>query len=171
MVTPRRMLTRRTALAFGAANLLTAALIFLGVFVALPARWWPVDTGAGVLVALELSSGLGLLRNARWAPRVAKVAGGVALALGLLVVTLLAVTASWLSGVYGPVGRGGAIVLVLVATLALPYVVVLPVVQLVWLRGRRADSTQALSPSESIGRRADSTQALSPSESIGEAKR
>jgi hypothetical protein len=50
-------------------------------------------------------------------------------------VTVLAVTASWLSGVYGPVGAGGAVVLVLVAALALPYLVVLPVVQLVWLRG------------------------------------
>ena len=57
------------------------------------------------------------------------------LALGLALVTVLAVTASWLSGVYGPVGAGGAVVLVLVAALALPYLVVLPVVRLVWLRG------------------------------------
>jgi hypothetical protein len=30
------------------------------------------------------------------------------------------------------VGRGGAIILVLVAALAIPYLVVLPLVQLVW---------------------------------------
>jgi hypothetical protein len=60
-----------------------------------------------------------------------------ALALGLLVVSLLAMTAGWLSGVYGPVGKGGAVVLVLVAALALPYVIVLPSAELVWLRARR----------------------------------
>jgi hypothetical protein len=77
---------------------------------------------------------VGLLTRASWGPLAAQVAGAVALALGLLVVSLLAVTASWLSGVYGPVGRGGAIVLALVAALALPYAVVLPIVELVWLR-------------------------------------
>jgi hypothetical protein len=128
------MLARSTARVFGVANVITAALLLLGVFVALPARWWPVDTGAAVLVALELASGFGLLRGTSWGPLAAKIAAAVALALGLLVVSLLAVTASWLSGVYGPVGRGGAIVLALVAALALPYAVVLPVVELVWLR-------------------------------------
>jgi len=65
---------------------------------------------------------------------VARAASAVALALGLFLVTVLAVTASWLSGVYGPVGAGGAIILTLVAVMALPYLVVLPVVELVWLR-------------------------------------
>jgi hypothetical protein len=128
------MLSRRAALVFGIANLTTAALLVLGVFVALPARWWPVDTGAALLVALELASGIGLLTRATWGPLAAKVAGVAALALGLFVVSLLAVTASWLSGVYGPVGRGGGLVLALVAALALPYTVVLPIVELAWLR-------------------------------------
>ena len=124
------------AVVFGAANVLTAVLLFFGVFVALPARWWPVDMGAGVLVALELASGIALVRGPDWAGRVATAACVVALALGLTTVSVLAATASWLSGVYGPVGRGGGIVLVLVGALALPYVVVLPAVQLVWLRTR-----------------------------------
>jgi hypothetical protein len=129
-------LTRPAAVAFGFANILTAALVALGVFVALPARWWPVDTGCVLLVALELASGAGLLAGASWGALVARVAAAVALGLGLLVVTLLAVTASWLTGVYGPVGRGGGIVLALVAALAVPYVVVLPLVQLVALKRR-----------------------------------
>jgi hypothetical protein len=131
------MLTRRAALVFGIANVATAVLLVFGVFVALPARWWPVDTGAALLAALDLTAGVGLLARAKWAPLAAKVAGGVALALGLLVVSLLAVTASWLSGVYGPVGRGGSIVLALVAALAVPYTIVLPIVELVWLREAR----------------------------------
>jgi hypothetical protein len=132
-------LTRRATVAFGVANVLIAGLLALGVFVALPARWWPVDTGCAVLVSLELASAAGLLTGRSWGPVVARVAAAVALVLGLVVVTLLVLTASWLSGVYGPVGRGGAIVLALVAVLALPYLVVLPAVQLVALRhGKRA---------------------------------
>jgi hypothetical protein len=129
-----RMPSRRASLVFGVANLLTAAVVALGVFAGLPSRWAPVDLAALVLTALELASAAGLLLRAPWAARVSRVACASALALGLLAVTLLAVTASWLSGIYGPVGRGGAIVLALVAALALPYLVVLPVVQLVWLR-------------------------------------
>jgi hypothetical protein len=130
------MLSRRAAVVFGVVDLLVAAVVLFGVFVALPMRWWPVDTGAVALAALELAAGVGLLARTGWAERVARVAAAVALALGLLLVSLLAVTASWLSGVYGPVGKGGAVVLGLVAALTVPYLVVLPFVQLVWLRPR-----------------------------------
>jgi hypothetical protein len=131
------MLSRRAALVFGIADLLTAVAVGLGVFAALPARWWPVDAAAAVLTTLELAAGVGLLSQASWAERAARAASAVALALGLFLVTVLAVTASWLSGVYGPVGAGGAVILALVAVMTLPYLVVLPVVELVWLRPPR----------------------------------
>jgi hypothetical protein len=130
------VLSRSAAISFGIADLLTGAVVGLGVFVALPARWWPVDVPAFLLTAIELSAGVALVARTSWAERLARVACIVALSFGLFTVSVLAVTASWLGGVYGPVGRGGAIVLALVALLALPYVVVLPVVQLVWLRPR-----------------------------------
>jgi hypothetical protein len=135
------MLSRRAALVFGIADLLTAAVVGLGVFVALPARWWPVDSAAALLAAMELAAGVGLLARTPWASAWARAASAVALALGLFTVTVLAVTASWLSGVYGPVGTGGAIILTLVALLTLPYLVVLPLVELVWLRPERAAQT------------------------------
>jgi len=128
------MRQRLPSLVFGIANLLTAAVVAVGVFAALPARWAPVDVAAAVLTALELTSAAGLLSGAAWAANVARVACAAALVLGLLLVTALAVTVGWLSGIYGPVGRGGAIVLALVAALALPYLVVLPALELVWLR-------------------------------------
>jgi hypothetical protein len=127
-------LKSRGSLVFGVADLLTAALVTLGVFIGLPARWAPVDVTASVLIVVKLVSGLLLLARAHWAPRMATLGAALALVLGLALVTSLALTASWLSGVYGPVGRGGALLLTLVAALALPYLVVLPVVQLVWLR-------------------------------------
>lgn len=127
---------RAGRLVFGGANVLTAAIVAFGVFVGLPSRWWPVDAGAAVLVLSQLASGIGLLSSASWAPRMARAAAAAALSLGLFTVSVLAVTASFLGGIYGPVGRGGAIVLALVAVLLLPYLVVLPVAQLVWLRPR-----------------------------------
>jgi hypothetical protein len=137
------MLSRRAAVVFGVADLLTGALVLFGVFVALPARWAPVDVPAAVLGALEIAAGGALVARVAWAEKLARAAGVVALALGLFVVSLLAVTASWLSGVYGPVGAGGAIILALVAVMALPYLVVLPVVKLVWLRPRAAAAVRA----------------------------
>ena len=133
-----RMLSRRAAVVFGVADLVTAAVVLFGVFVALPARWWPVDVAGAGLGALELAAGAALLLRKGPAERLARGASALALALGAIAVTLLAVTASWLGGVYGPVGTGGAIILGLVAALALPYLVVLPCVQLVWLRPRAA---------------------------------
>jgi hypothetical protein len=123
----------RAARTFGAAHLATAALVGFGVFGCLPSRWAPVDGPAAVLTILHATAGAGMLRGASWAERAARVTSGLSLALGLSLVTTLAVTASWLSGVYGPVGAGGAVILALVAALALPYLVVVPCVELVWL--------------------------------------
>jgi hypothetical protein len=127
---------RSPALIIGAADLLTAALVALGVFVGLPARWWPVDTAAALLATIEVVSGVALLARARWAIRAARIAAAIALAIGLFTVTTLAFTASWLSGIYGPVGSGGALLLLFVAALVLPYLVLLPMAQLIWLGPR-----------------------------------
>jgi hypothetical protein len=118
---------------FGMADVASAALVYLGVFQGLPSRWWPVDVPAAMVVALFAAAGFGLLGHASWAPRVAWVASALSLVLGILLVATLALTASFLSGVYGPVGRGGALILTLAAALALPYLIVLPAAQLVWL--------------------------------------
>jgi hypothetical protein len=128
----------KARIAFGSFDVLAAALVVLGVFDGLPARYWLVDGVAAVLGALLLVAGLGLVSNRAWAPRVARAASFVALAVGLVLVATLAVTASYLSGIYGPVGKGGALILVLIAALALPYLVVLPATQLVWLGPARS---------------------------------
>jgi hypothetical protein len=121
------------ALFIGGTDLLTAALIALGVYVGLPARWWPVDWAAALLTAIEVVAGMGLIAGAEWALHIARIASAIALAMGLCTVTTLAVTASWLSGIYGPVGHGGALILIFVAALVLPYLVMLPIAQLLWL--------------------------------------
>jgi hypothetical protein len=137
-------LSRRTTFVLATVDILTAALVLFGVFVALPARWWPVDGVAAVLAAAKVASGIGLFVRASWAERVARVAAALALGVGLFAASALAVTASWLSGVYGPVGRGGAIVLALTAALVLPYLVALPIAELLWLGPKvKRDSSPA----------------------------
>jgi hypothetical protein len=127
----------RVTRAFGVANLVAAAVIALGVFVALPARWLPIDVGGAIVAAMLAASGVGLVTKKPWADRVARASAFAVLAVGLVFIAALALTASYLTGIYGPVGRGGAIILVLVAALVIPYVVVLPAAQLVWLGPRK----------------------------------
>lgn len=130
------MPTRTASVLFGVADVLTGGLVAVGVFAGLPARWWPVDAGGALLASLDVAAGVALLAGVRWAPHLVRAACAVALALGLFTVSAAAITASWLSGVYGPVGKGGALILGLVAALVLPYAVALPLAQLVWLRPR-----------------------------------
>jgi hypothetical protein len=138
-VSPR---SRLAAFAFAGVDILSAILVYLGVFEGLPARYWPVDLVAAVVLLAFLAGGVGLLGRAPWGRWAARIAAVIALVVGLSLVSALSLTASYLSGIYGPVGRGGALILILVAALALPYLVVLPAVQLVWLGPlRRTDSS------------------------------
>jgi hypothetical protein len=129
-------LSARASRVFAAANLASAIVLAIGVFAGLPSRWWLVDSGAAIVVALLAASGVGLALRKPWSERLAAIASIVVLALGLVLVATLAITASYLRGIYGPVGRGGALILTLVAALALPYLVVLPAVELSFLRKR-----------------------------------
>jgi predicted transporter len=137
MAEERASRDRLFAVGFGITDLVSAAIVFLGVFVGLPARYWPVDIGASLVIAGLVGAGVGLLRRAKWGADVARAASMVVLALGLVLLALIAVSVSYLSGVYGPVGKGGALILTLAAALALPYLVALPVGQLLWLGPRR----------------------------------
>ena len=132
---------RALAIGFGTVDLISAILVYFGVFEGLPARYWLVDGGAALVIALFAGAGFGLLTDAKWALRASLAASVVALVLGLALVSTLALTASYLSGVYGPVGKGGALILGLVAALALPYLVAVPLAQLAWLGQRRQTGT------------------------------
>jgi hypothetical protein len=142
----------RLRIAFAALDLFVCALLLVGVFVALPDRYPPVDVSASLLVLLLLASSFGMLRRAAWSTKVFRIVGFVQLAVGLgLTVTTIA-TASYLSGIYGPIGRGGSVILALVAALALPYLVVLPAMKLLWIGPSVAPSAlpvAAVDPAES----------------------
>jgi hypothetical protein len=118
---------------FGVANAITAVLVLETVWQGLPSRWWPVDGSAIAIAALLGASSIALVAHLRFAERLARVAAFVTLILGLVGFASVALTASWLHGVYGPIGKGGAAIFGLVAALVLPYLVVLPAAELVWL--------------------------------------
>ncbi|WP_394833116.1 hypothetical protein LVJ94_42110 [Pendulispora rubella] len=117
---------------FAALDLTSAGLLGLGVFVGLPDRWLYVDLPAGLLIALFALTAVGLFASTAWAEKVARATAIVALAFGLLLIALLALGASYLYGIYGPVGQGGALIYVLIIALAIPYLVALPVAQFLW---------------------------------------
>ena len=115
-------------------SFITALVVAGGVFGGLPSRWAPVDVTASLVTLACLASGGMMIAGAKHAQRVARAVSTVVLVLGLVLFVLLAATASYLSGLYGPVGKGGAMVLVVVAALAVPYVIALPAAQLLYLR-------------------------------------
>jgi hypothetical protein len=123
-------------IAFGIANLFVAVLAYGGIFRGLPSRWLPVDLAGIVVIALMGASGMALLLNRRGAAPLARIASVVVLAIGMVLFAALVLTASWLAGVYGPIGRGGAAIFALVAAMVLPYVIVLPAAELLWLGWR-----------------------------------
>jgi hypothetical protein len=138
--------TRVMAILFGAIDIASAIMVYIGVFEGLPARYWPVDGGAVLLIGLFGIAGAGLLAGAGWARPAAIATSIVSLVIGLVLVTTLAFTASYLAGIYGPVGRGGALILGLIAALMLPYLVALPLAQLAWLEKRSTASVPAEAP-------------------------
>jgi hypothetical protein len=119
----------------GGADLFVAVLILIAIWVGLPARWWVVDVFGTLLAIMYGVTGGALARGLPWAERAGKIAGAVGLGIGLLLVTTLAITASHLSGLYGPVGAGGAVLLLTIALLIVPYLVLLPAAQL-WVLTR-----------------------------------
>jgi hypothetical protein len=125
-------MNRRSAIA--GAQLGLSVLLSGGVWLALPSRWAWVDVPGTALACAALLAAIGLLARARWALPFARWVLRAELVLGTLTATLLAAAAAQLAGSYGPVGAGGAILLVTVALLVLPYLVVLPALQLAWLR-------------------------------------
>ncbi len=133
---------RRARVGFGVANVAVGLFVLVGVFRFLPTRWWLVDTGAVIVALLLGSSGGALLAKARIAERLTRIASALVLVIGITLFTALVTTAGWIAGVYGQVGASGAIIFGLVGALVLPYVVVLPAVELAWI-GPRAKASDA----------------------------
>ena len=114
-----------------------SVLILGGIWWGLPARWLWVDVPGSALGVAALGAAIALFAHVRWAVAYARIVLWIELLLGTLLGTLLATAAAQLAGAYGPVGAGGALLLITIALLVLPYLIVFPALQLMWLRGSR----------------------------------
>jgi len=122
---------------FALSYLFLGGLLLFAIWRALPARWLPVDLiGTGIALA-ALAAGVLVWRGHPHGLRVALVVSIVWLTIGAAVTTTLAWTASSIVGLYGPVGSGGALVLVFVALLVVPYMVGAPALQAFYCLRRR----------------------------------
>jgi hypothetical protein len=112
------------------AQLLLAVIILGGVWLLLPARWPWVDVPATLLGIACLIAAFALWRERAWATRFARIVLWAELVIGSLTCSLLSLSAAQLAGSYGPVGAGGAAILITIAALCLPYLIVFPALQL-----------------------------------------
>jgi hypothetical protein len=118
----------------GGVQLAVGVGLLVGVWVGLPARYWPIDVLGTALAGSCVIAGAGLIAKRAWAPKIARVVSWITLGSGLLLTTALASAIAHLAGSYGPVGAGGAALMGTIALLVLPYLVGLPLLQLSWLR-------------------------------------
>ena len=125
--------TKRGRILCAIGSFMSALVVAGGVFLGLPARWAPVDITATIVAIACAVAGAMMAANRGPAERVSRIVNAIVLALGLGLVITLAATAGYLSGIYGPVGKGGAGVLVVIALLAVPYLIALPGAQLLYL--------------------------------------
>lgn len=131
------MHARQKRLLFGLLDVASGLGVLAAVYRGLPARWLPVDVLAALLAGALVGSGVLLLFNHRAGRTAARASGTLALFVGLVAFAALAISASHLAGVYGPVGQAGSMLFLLGAALVLPYLVALPALKLLWLGSRR----------------------------------
>jgi hypothetical protein len=125
-------------LGFALGNLLPALVLGAGCY-ALPLRWWGMDVPVALVVLGLLASTAIALRKPSLAPRVLRFAALALLVLGLGLLAAFGLCVAFLSGIHGPFGAFGSLLMGLVVLLITPYAVLYPAFQLWWL-GREARS-------------------------------
>ena len=120
---------------------LVPAVVFGITGVALPVRYLFADVLLSLVIATVVaSSGVALFRAER-ALSALRVGALTLLGLGLLLVALAGLSVAYLRGIQGDYGRGGVAIMTIVLLLALPYLVVYPVLELLLVH-RRLDTAR-----------------------------
>jgi hypothetical protein len=121
---------------YGALDLLFASLYAYFGFVYTPGRSLAFNSGLAVVCSALAVAGVGLLAKARWGRLVAIVASLLLLAFAATVIIALVAASAYLRGIYGALGQGMALVVLLVAALVVEAFALLPLFQLRFLLGR-----------------------------------
>jgi hypothetical protein len=124
----------RVRLLFAVSNALVALILLVGVFGLIQPRFWALDVPAAVLALVELVSAVSLFARLPWALRALSLAAWITFVGGLLLVGSIVLTMVFLRSIHGEDGVVATAVSGLVVLLLVPYTLLLPVVQLLWLK-------------------------------------
>lgn len=124
---------------FGVLNAFSALVLLVGLFGVVQPRFWALDVPLSSIALVELVSAVGLLAKLPWALRALTVSAWVSFVLGLLVVSLILLTLVFVRGIHGDYGAAALAVSGLIIALLVPYTVVLPALELLWLKRQRAE--------------------------------
>lgn len=120
---------------FTLTNLVVGALTAMAVFRGLPLRHWLVD-GSTILAVVGFVLGTIGLWVPKRARKLASIGFGIVTVLGLLTLLGLVTGLGALEGIHGPLAAGSRLILVLVGAMVVPYLIVLPGVELSWIRSQ-----------------------------------
>jgi hypothetical protein len=124
----------RVRLIFAVSNALVALILLVGVFGLIQPRFWALDVPAGVLALVEVVSAISLFARLPWALRALSLAAWITFVGGLVLVGLIVLTMVFLRSIHGEDGFVATAVSGLVVLLLVPYTLLLPIAQLVWLK-------------------------------------
>jgi len=127
-------------IAFGVWNAVAAAVLLCGVLLVVQPRFWALDVPLTLIALVQGASAVGLLANRAWAERALRLAAWTAFVLGLLVLSAIVLSMVFLRAIHGDYGVAALAVSGLIIALLVPYVLVLPVLELLWLKRSRAES-------------------------------
>jgi hypothetical protein len=127
-------LSNAARLTFGISNLLVALILSVGLFLVVQPRFWGLDVPLALIALSQLASGAGLLLRLPWATRALRVSAWASFGLGLVVISLIVLSMVFLRGILGDYGVAAIAVSGLIVALLVPYVLVLPALELLWLK-------------------------------------
>lgn len=128
------MSVRRSRLVFAILDVLSALVYIVAPLLALGTLYPLVNLLLLVPAGLYLASATGLALGAAWHRRLATFAARVAIAVGVLAISVLALSAGHIEGVYGSLGNVIAAVLAATAVVLAFVCFTYPCVTLHWLR-------------------------------------
>lgn len=115
---------------YGALDVAFAVLYAWFGFVLTPGRSTAFNLALALVCVVLAASGVGLIAGVRFGRTLARVACWMLLAFSAVVVALLVASSAYLHGIYGPLGKGMAMLTLLVAALVLEAFALLPLFQL-----------------------------------------
>lgn len=115
---------------YGVLDLGLAALYAWVGFSLVPSRSLSFRVALILAIALLATSGISLLSRARWSRTLGIAASSLTLALAALIIVGLVASAAYLRGIYGPLGKGMAIVSLVAAAVVIELFALVPIFQL-----------------------------------------